>query len=384
MADVTRDGNHVPGLIGTSNADGVTPVPIYADPITRRLLVNSTGGGSSGTTTVDGTVAISGTVNVAIVSGTVAVGTVTIGGISGTVAVSQGTVTVTNFPAVQPVSGTVAVAQGTVVITNTAFGATQSTSPWVVSGTVAVAQGTVVVSTLPAIPSGSNTIGTVSITSFASSAVIGTVSVNSLPAITGTVSVSQGTVVINTGSNAIGTVQVSVLPALTTGSNTVGTVTVRGANASGASIAANPVTIGARAATANPTAVADGQVVNGMKDKLGRTIVVPGHIRDLVTFGTVTITGTAETTILAAGAAGVFHDITSIKFANTSATAVRVDLREATGSNVVDCFYVPAGDMRGAVYTTPYKQNFAANNWTAQVSAAVTDVRISIQAVKNI
>lgn len=40
MAEAKRDGNYVPTLIGVSNADGTTPVTIYADPTNHRLLVD--------------------------------------------------------------------------------------------------------------------------------------------------------------------------------------------------------------------------------------------------------------------------------------------------------------------------------------------------------
>ena len=44
MADAKRDNNYVPTLLAVSNADGVTPVTLYADPTTHRLLVSATGG----------------------------------------------------------------------------------------------------------------------------------------------------------------------------------------------------------------------------------------------------------------------------------------------------------------------------------------------------
>ncbi len=44
MADASRDGNFVPTLLGASSVDGVTPVPVYADPSTHRLLVDATAG----------------------------------------------------------------------------------------------------------------------------------------------------------------------------------------------------------------------------------------------------------------------------------------------------------------------------------------------------
>lgn len=44
MANAYRDQNNVPGIIASSNVDGFTPVRLYADPITHRLLVDMVGG----------------------------------------------------------------------------------------------------------------------------------------------------------------------------------------------------------------------------------------------------------------------------------------------------------------------------------------------------
>lgn len=44
MADAKRDSNYVPTLIAVSNADGTTPVTLYADPTTHRLLTSTTAG----------------------------------------------------------------------------------------------------------------------------------------------------------------------------------------------------------------------------------------------------------------------------------------------------------------------------------------------------
>jgi hypothetical protein len=48
MADAPRDGNNVPTLLAASSADGETPIAVYADPDTHRLLVQLAAG-SSGT-----------------------------------------------------------------------------------------------------------------------------------------------------------------------------------------------------------------------------------------------------------------------------------------------------------------------------------------------
>lgn len=61
MAEAYRDGNDVPTLIASSNVDGKTPVRLYADPITHRLLVDSTGGGGGGVNIEAGNGTVNGT-----------------------------------------------------------------------------------------------------------------------------------------------------------------------------------------------------------------------------------------------------------------------------------------------------------------------------------
>ncbi len=46
--NASRDENNVPALLAVSSADGKTPVRLYADPVTHRLLVQLAAG-SSGT-----------------------------------------------------------------------------------------------------------------------------------------------------------------------------------------------------------------------------------------------------------------------------------------------------------------------------------------------
>ena len=44
MAEAKRDQNYVTSLIAVSNVDGITPVVLWADPVTHRLLVSGSGG----------------------------------------------------------------------------------------------------------------------------------------------------------------------------------------------------------------------------------------------------------------------------------------------------------------------------------------------------
>jgi hypothetical protein len=146
-----------------------------------------------------------------------------------------------------------------------------------------------------------------------------------------------------------------------------------------------PVGMGLHARTTNPTAVADGQRVAARSDKIGRAAVVPYQVRDLVTQNNITLTTTAETTLIAAGGASIFNDLTTVILSNTSGTAVRVDFRDATAGTVrFSIFLAATGGGAVVAFSCPWKQTTANNNWTAQLSAAVTDVRIAAQAAINI
>ncbi len=50
--EASRDSNYVTTLLAVSSVDGVTPVTLYANPTTHRLLVDLAGGGSGTVQTV--------------------------------------------------------------------------------------------------------------------------------------------------------------------------------------------------------------------------------------------------------------------------------------------------------------------------------------------
>ena len=146
----------------------------------------------------------------------------------------------------------------------------------------------------------------------------------------------------------------------------------------------NPQKMGGQARQTNPTAVADADRVNFIADDVGRQVVVLSGVRDLATDGgAITISTTTETTILAQ-VASTFLDLVLLIITNTSATATRVDIRDTTGGTVR--FSVAIAANGGAVipFNVPLKQATVNTNWTAQLSTAVTDIRIMAQAVKNI
>ncbi|MGQ0836337.1 MAG: hypothetical protein ACT4O5_15735 [Gammaproteobacteria bacterium] len=149
-----------------------------------------------------------------------------------------------------------------------------------------------------------------------------------------------------------------------------------------APVAGNPVLCGAEARTLLPTAVANGDAVRNMADKNGRLVVTNEAPRDLVTQNRLALTATTETTLIAAGGVGVLRDLTHLVMSNESATECRVDIRDATAGSVVLSVDL-AADGGGAVvpFPKPMKQTTANNNWTAQLSAAVSTMYISAQAV---
>lgn len=152
--------------------------------------------------------------------------------------------------------------------------------------------------------------------------------------------------------------------------------------ANAASDSGNPIKIGGVGINAIPTAVTNGQRVNANYDLEGRALIAFADRSQIVDGGAITISTTTETTILAAGAAGIFNDLTLLMLTNTSSTAVRVDIRDATAGTVK--FSVALAANGGAIIPfnlVPRNQTTAANNWTAQLSAAVTDIRILATAV---
>lgn len=197
--------------------------------------------------------------------------------------------------------------------------------------------------------------------------------------ISGTVSISNwpATVDTNSGNKSASTPRVI----LATDSLAIA---LWGHGVTGVAVPANATLAGLRATTANPTAVADGQMVAPMADKLGRQAVVVNGVRDLIVPATTTLTSTvAETDLLAAGGANIFKDLLSLVISNTSATPATVSLRDAAAGTVRRTITIPAGDVRGFVLQTPLPQTTANNKWTVQSSASVASLVIDAQFVTN-
>ena len=150
-------------------------------------------------------------------------------------------------------------------------------------------------------------------------------------------------------------------------------------------VVGNPLLGGGEARTTIPTAVDDGDIVRAMHDDLGRRVVAPHAPRDLTVHQQTTITGTAETTILAAGAAGVFRDLVHIIVSNDdNDNEVTITFRDSTaGTTRIVQAAARSGGGYSLTFPVPLKQATAANVWTAQLNVATTSAHITIVAVEN-
>lgn len=207
----------------------------------------------------------------------------------------------------------------------------------------------------------------------------------------------SGTVSI-TANSAVNVAQINgVTPLMGNGATGTGSARVTMANdntgvanwghgATAATVPAGATYKGARGTTALPTAVTDGQMVGAMADKFGRQVAVLGTVRDLRASQTTTISAsTAETTIVTAGAAGIFNDLVMLIVSNTSAaTNTRIDFRDATAGSVIFSLQAPGNQTVGfSVPGTSIPQTAAANNWTATCATSTTDIRIWAVYEKN-
>lgn len=246
------------------------------------------------------------------------------------------------------------------------------------------------ITTLPSIPAGTNNIGDVDIASIAAGDNnIGNVDIASIAA----------------GDNNIGNVDVVSLPAIPAGTNNIGDVdilsiaagdnnignvdivtmpNVTGAAAHDAAISGNPVPMAGRANNANPTSVAAGDSTYINTDLAGRQVVTFTD-RALVTQATGSQTSTTEATILSAGGANVFLDLTLLMITNSNTTtAAQVQIRDATAGTIRMEHMIPPNSGLVINFPVPFKQTTANNNWTIDLQAAVSTVYYTVQAIQRL
>lgn len=160
--------------------------------------------------------------------------------------------------------------------------------------------------------------------------------------------------------------------------NSAVTQPVAGTTASGSSLSSNPVTVGGRGSTALPTAVSDGQVVNTLMSKTGKIITRNVLYENLGNQQTTITSSTSETTIVTADATYKLM-LYGLVLTNTSASATKVTIKDATSGTTRFVFQVPATETRGFMLPPDcgHKQATANNNWTATCGTSVASLEVT-------
>lgn len=186
-----------------------------------------------------------------------------------------------------------------------------------------------------------------------------------------------------------GSVRVAVTDALPAGTAVIGHVIVDSAAGDVAHDAAdsgNPVKVGAKAKTTNPTNVSDGDRVNLLADKAGRLVATDTHVRELISCTDVITldSTTTETTLLAAAGANVYADLCEISIDNSSGTGSFVHVRDVTSGTIRRSFYLTAGASIQRVFKVPLKQTTANSAWTVTAGTSVSKLTISATFALNL
>jgi len=198
---------------------------------------------------------------------------------------------------------------------------------------------------------------------------------------TGQVRLAAGSATIGalTANQSVNLAQVAGGTAITSG--VTGSQAVGGDTASATADAGNPVKIGFQGRTTLPTSVADAQRVNGIADKVGRQINVLGINRELRKSQATTITSsTAATTIITAGAAGVFNDLVSLHISNSSSTGTTITIQDKNGGGGLNIWtlWIPGG-FNGFIVNLPGEsipQTSAGFHWDAACGTSVASIYI--------
>lgn len=272
------------------------------------------------------------------------------------------------------VGGTLSIAGGTFTFTNAGITVMQGSSPWIVGGTVSIAGGTFTLSHagVTAIQGSNPWIVGVRDAVSGSMLTLRTPTANNL---TGSSLISAAVLNFNYLFNG------STWDAVS--GNSAG-LFMQGELAHDSPDTGRPVKIGFQARQTNPTAVADVDRVNGLADDIGRPLFLLGHCRDLINQNQIGISNvTTAHTLIVAGGAGVFHDITSLDISNWSQVSTNVDLLE--GTSIMMRFQLAPKQtlLKTFPVSTGWKEVTANTNWFAQLGATAV-VSINVQYVKNI
>lgn len=142
-----------------------------------------------------------------------------------------------------------------------------------------------------------------------------------------------------------------------------------------------------RVRTTNPSAITHNDPAPVSVDDLGRPVMTPYQVRDLVSTAQASTATLAEVTLLA-GVASTLLDLVYLTAANTTGAAVRLDVRDNVGGGIVASLLVPANDTRILHIPVPIPQNEAGNSWTIKNAGSgdISDTIVVVSAlfIKNV
>jgi len=139
--------------------------------------------------------------------------------------------------------------------------------------------------------------------------------------------------------------------------------------------------IGVGAETTLPALHAAGDAVRALADLHGRLITCPYNFRADINHNHITLTTTTETTLIAAGGAGIFFDLIHLQIAQIGGGApCTCDIRDATTGTIRYSFRTTPDISYSATFTVPLTQSSGNNNWTAQLGTGVLHVLLQLLA----
>lgn len=146
----------------------------------------------------------------------------------------------------------------------------------------------------------------------------------------------------------------------------------------------NPVKVGGKGRTTNPTAVSDGDRTDLFTDTAGRPVVVNNQCRNLVGIQQTTITASTSETTIIPQVASTFLDLTHLSITNSSATATLVTLKDSTAGTTRGIWSIAANGGIVLAFNTPIPQATVNTNWTLTCGTSVSSIYVVAEYVKNV
>ena len=139
------------------------------------------------------------------------------------------------------------------------------------------------------------------------------------------------------------------------------------------------------ARTSNPTAVSNGSSVPASFDDLGRQLIRPVQVRDLVFTARASVSNGTETTLFA-GTASAFNDLIYVMASTTSVYGTggfaTIDIRSVRAGGILASIQVPNSSQGTAIlsFTPPLPQDEVGSSWTIDMND-ITGTTVNVSAL---